>query len=211
MGKDHWWRQETQDVLSVLDATEDAKALRRQSEPVSRGHKEWDYYYMTLAYSVSLGVKCSSRQIGTVLVGKYNRVVSTGYNGAPPGVDLCQDIEAPCPRRVLGYGSGEGLHVCPATHAETNAIASAARMGHSTKDGTLFCWCCMPCVNCTSVIIAAGVSRVVYLQREKKYHDLSEVMFRQAGVALDGYDKQDVLDWAYRQGELHEQAQKGGE
>jgi dCMP deaminase len=208
MSSDRWWEQETQDAVRQICSVEDAEALRRQSVAVGRSPKEWDYYYMTLAYSVSLGVKCSSRQIGTVLVGRDNRIISTGYNGAPPDVKLCQDVEAPCPRRVLGYESGEGLHVCPATHAETNAIASAARMGHSTKDGTLFCWCCMPCVNCTSVIISSGISRVVYLDREKKYHELSEVMFRQAGVVLDGYDRQEILDWACQQGELHEQARR---
>jgi len=36
-----------------------------------------------------------------------------------------------CPRRVLGYSSGEGLHLCVAGHAERNALINASRHGIS--------------------------------------------------------------------------------
>jgi dCMP deaminase len=197
---EQWWIEQANYPSEEL--------LNRQRRHVGRTPLEWDLYYMHLAWAVSLGTKCASRQIGVVIVGTDNRIVSTGYNGAPPGVDLCQDITAPCPRKVLGYGSGEGVHLCPATHAETNAIASAAMMGHKTQGGTIYCWCCMPCVNCTGVIISSGIKRVVHL-REPVYHDLSSYMFQQAGVAVDCYDAADIHRWLSATNELHNAA-KGG-
>lgn len=48
-------------------------------------------------------------------------------------------------------------------HAEMNALADAARFGKSTAGATLYCTT-MPCHMCTKLIVAAGISRVVYLQ-----------------------------------------------
>lgn len=48
-------------------------------------------------------------------------------------------------------------------HAEMNAISDAARFNRSTSGSTLYCTT-MPCHMCTKLIIASGISRVVYVQ-----------------------------------------------
>lgn len=48
-------------------------------------------------------------------------------------------------------------------HAEMNALTDAARFRRSTAGGTLFCTT-MPCHLCTKLIIAAGISRVVFIE-----------------------------------------------
>lgn len=48
-------------------------------------------------------------------------------------------------------------------HAEMNAISDAARSRKSTQSTVLYCTT-MPCHLCTKLIIASGISRVVYLQ-----------------------------------------------
>lgn len=48
-------------------------------------------------------------------------------------------------------------------HAEMEAILSAARIGVSPRDGTLYCTT-FPCHNCAKHIVAAGISRVVYVE-----------------------------------------------
>jgi cytidine deaminase len=48
-------------------------------------------------------------------------------------------------------------------HAEMNALADAARFRRSTVGATLYCTT-MPCHMCAKLIIAAGISRVVYVQ-----------------------------------------------
>lgn len=49
------------------------------------------------------------------------------------------------------------------THAEMNAITDAARLGIPTKGATLFSTT-FPCHNCAKHIVAAGISRVVYIE-----------------------------------------------
>jgi deoxycytidylate deaminase len=69
----------------------------------------------------------------------------------------------------LGYGSLVGAAVMELTeygrvvHAEMCAICDAARLGRSLKGGILFCTT-FPCHNCTKHLLAAGISRVVYME-----------------------------------------------
>lgn len=48
-------------------------------------------------------------------------------------------------------------------HAEMCAICDAARLGKSVKGATLFCTT-FPCHNCTKHILAAGITRVIYME-----------------------------------------------
>lgn len=47
-----------------------------------------DEYYMGIAMAVRKRADCLGRKVGAVLV-KENRVISTGYNGTPDGVENC--------------------------------------------------------------------------------------------------------------------------
>jgi deoxycytidylate deaminase len=69
-------------------------------------------------------------------------------------------------------------------HAEMNAITDAARFRRSTVGATLYCTT-MPCHLCTKLIIAAGISRVVYIE---PYHkSLVEELYGDS-VALNEHD-----------------------
>lgn len=48
-------------------------------------------------------------------------------------------------------------------HAEMCAICDAARLGRSVKGATLYCTT-FPCHNCTKHILAAGLSKVIYME-----------------------------------------------
>jgi dCMP deaminase len=141
--------------------------------------EEWDRRFLGLARTIAAWSKCNSRQIGAVLV-QGREIISTGFNGAPAGVDLCQDVGYLCPRRQLGFAAGSGLEYCPANHAETNAIYQAARKGVATDGATLYCYCPLPCKACAGALIAAGVKRVVHLPGD--YDALARRMFEEAGV-----------------------------
>jgi dCMP deaminase len=137
----------------------------------------WDSFFLRIAEAAAMQSLCLNRQIGAVLV-RDKRIISTGYNGPPEGVPECSrrpDTDPlyevalgleewsgeVCPRRVLGQGHGEGREWCPATHAEVNAIINAARMGVSSAGATLYLTCGVPCKNCLSSIINAGIIEVV--------------------------------------------------
>jgi deoxycytidylate deaminase len=68
-----------------------------------------------------------------------------------------------------------------ATHAEMEALLSCARSGISTSGATLFSTT-FPCHNCAKHIIAAGVSRVVYVEPYPKSQ--AKTLFKDS-VALD--------------------------
>jgi dCMP deaminase len=146
-----------------------------------------DRWFYDLAVTVGSYSKCHSRKIGAVLV-KDNSVISTGYNGPPRGVPTCDqrwfiderfkkkyghaleiehtDVECKttkgvCPRRVIGFKSGEGLEICPAGHAERNALINAARLGIKTDKTKLYMSCGIPCTPCMVEIINAGVEEIV--------------------------------------------------
>lgn len=188
---------------------------------------EWDDYFMSFARLASVNSKCGSRKIGAALV-VDKRVVATGYNGPPQGMDPCSDryrrsspdgnyvgtlsgsitfdgdgaptsftdgsayVPWPednfCPRRVLGYPSGQGLDICVAAHAERNALLQAARLGIRTKGGTLYCWCGQVCKDCAIEIVNAGISELVFLDGMPDYDGLAGEVLAASGIKVRRID-----------------------
>lgn len=160
--------------------------------------KSWDKYYYDVAVRVSERSPCLSYKRGAILV-KDKIIVCEGYNGAARTLPACgperlkhdyvlahrmHDAINPiyggsetCPRQRLGFPSGQGLEHCPAVHAEANCIANAARMGICTKDTTMYLTFGIPCKDCLSLLINAGVREIVATEL-KRYDDLSEFIVR---------------------------------
>ena len=139
----------------------------------------WDEYFMEIAEIVKTRATCIRRQIGAVIV-KDNRIITTGYNGAPSGLKHCTEMGG-CYREKLGIPSGQRHELCRALHAEQNAIIQAANLGISTKDATIYVTL-QPCVICAKMIINAGIIKVVY---KGSYPDeLSLNMLKEAGIQL---------------------------
>ena len=84
-----------------------------------------DEYYYNIAKAVSLRSTCLRRQYGAVIVNN-DEIISTGYNGSPPGEINCCD-KGECRKNLLNIPHWEGYEECCATHAEMNAITSASR------------------------------------------------------------------------------------
>lgn len=83
-----------------------------------------DEYYLDIAEAVADRSTCIRRKYGAVIV-KNDRIIATGYNGAPRGEDNCCDLGA-CERERLNISKGERYELCRAVHAEQNAIISAS-------------------------------------------------------------------------------------
>ena len=145
---------------------------------------DWDKYFLQIAMMVGKQSKCFSRQIGVVLV-RDRSIITTGFNGPPRGIPHCEERSKRevCPRRLKGYVSGKGLHLCTAAHAELNALLNAARMGACTKDTTLYCNCCVPCKNCLIALINAGIKEIVCTNGEY-YDDLSPWLLKHSNIQV---------------------------
>ncbi|MCC6484089.1 MAG: cytidine deaminase [Armatimonadetes bacterium] len=150
-----------------------------------------DRYYTNIADSVAQRCTCLRRCYGAVIV-KSDRIVSTGFNGAPRGVQ--DSLEAGWCRRIrMGNGvdgQRSNYMACRAVHAEMNAIISASteemagatlyvagrnkepligfdNQGYPLKELTT-AWEDLPyakgspCQLCARMILNAGIERVVF-------------------------------------------------
>lgn len=122
---------------------------------------DWNNTFLHIAETFAKQSTCVKRQVGAVLV-KDLRILSTGYNGTPTGFVNCCDVF------TSEFGCLNGLKMTHhefadmyEIHAEQNCLSFAAKNGISCKDTTLYVTTA-PCVNCAKVIIASGVTKVVY-------------------------------------------------
>lgn len=177
----------------------------------NKGVNMWDKYFYNMAKVVEENSKCMSRKIGAVLV-KDKSVISTGYNGPPRGIPHCNvrlitfpaDIYLSnkiyehcgetefeldeCPRKLLGYRSGEGAEFCIAGHAERNALINAARNGINTYGTSLFLSCGVPCKDCLIEIINAGVEEVVVTDKYEWYDETSKFILKNSDLKIRNYN-----------------------
>ena len=116
---------------------------------------------MGLAETVAEWSSCfqKNRHVGAVVV-KDKRILTTGYNGAPSGIESCAE-RGECLRRVRNIASGTMQEVCYAVHAEQNAIIQAAKLGISLEGATMYVTH-QPCVICTRMILNSGIKKVIY-------------------------------------------------
>jgi dCMP deaminase len=136
----------------------------------------WDEYFMTITGVVASRSTCLRRQVGSVIV-RDNRILSTGYNGAPAGLRHC--LEVGCLRQRRGIPSGERHELCRGLHAEQNALIQAAVYGIAIQ-GACFYVTHQPCVLCAKMMANAGIKKVVFAG---DYPDeLAQEICREAGI-----------------------------
>jgi dCMP deaminase len=111
---------------------------------------------MLQAHLIATRSTCLRRKVGAVAV-KNNRILATGYNGAPSGHAHCLDIG--CLRQERGIPSGQRHELCRAVHAEQNVIIQAARHGVSLDGAETYCTT-QPCFICAKMLINCGIERV---------------------------------------------------
>ena len=171
----------------------------------------WDIYFHKICEAVASKSPCLSRQIGALLV-RDRSIVSTGFNGPARGFTHCgqntpeitrnrinyirrdhwltpiedHELAQICPRKLMGYKSGEGLVECPAAHAEGNCIANAARIGASTVGTLLYMNSIIPCKDCAIILVNAGICEVV-VDETIPYHNMSLEIFQQGNVKIRSF------------------------
>jgi dCMP deaminase len=120
----------------------------------------WDEYFIGVTKLISQRSTCLRRAVGCVLV-LDNRILSSGYNGSPSGLEHCS--VAGCIREKLKIPSGEKHELCRGLHGEMNSLIQCALHGISTEGATLYSTT-LPCSICTKMLIQAGIKRIVYVE-----------------------------------------------
>lgn len=106
-----------------------------------------DRRYLRMAKIWSENSYCERRKVGALIV-KDKMIISDGYNGTPAGFpNVCE--------------SQEGVTFPYVLHAEANAITKVARSNNSSEGSTLYV-STSPCMECSKLIIQAGIRRVVF-------------------------------------------------
>lgn len=126
-----------------------------------------DYLYMRMARTWAENSYCQRRKVGALLV-KDNMIISDGYNGTPGGFEnICEDENNVSKPYVL--------------HAEANAITKIAR-SHNSSDGSTLYVTASPCMECSKLIIQAGIRRVVYGEEYRITDGLD--LLRRSGIEV---------------------------
>ena len=109
--------------------------------------KDLDLRYLRMAAIWSENSYCVRRKVGALVV-KEKMIISDGYNGTPVGFEnVCEDENNVSKPYVM--------------HAEANAITKLARSSNNSDGATLYVTDA-PCIECSKLIIQAGIKRVVY-------------------------------------------------
>ena len=110
---------------------------------------DWDAYFLTIAYLVSMRSIDTSTKCGAVLVSKDNRILSTGYNGPIRGMN---DVEVPMTRPIKYYYM---------VHSEMNALLAYNGSYNDIQGATCYVTG-EPCHDCLRSLLQKGVKRIVY-------------------------------------------------
>lgn len=127
-----------------------------------------DNRYLRMARIWAENSYCKRRQVGALLV-KNQMIISDGYNGTPTGFE--NDCETP-----------ENTSKTYVLHAEANAISKVAKSHNSSNGSTLYVTA-SPCIECSKLIIQAGIKRVVYGEKYRLQDGIE--LLERAGVETE--------------------------
>ncbi len=115
----------------------------------------WDEYFMNIVHQLKKRSTCTRRQFGAIVVNSKKEIVSTGYNGVVRGAEHCEEIG--CIKDEMDVESGMGHGICPAVHAEQNALIQA---GKDAEGATIYLNG-FPCKICARLIVNSGIKRLI--------------------------------------------------
>lgn len=126
-----------------------------------------DKRYLRMAKIWAENSYCKRRQVGALIV-KDKKIISDGYNGTPSGFpNLCEDES--------------GLTFPYVLHAEANAITKVACSNNSSEGATIYCTS-SPCIECSKLIIQAGIRRLVYCEQYRLMDGIQ--LLQRAGIEV---------------------------
>jgi dCMP deaminase len=134
-----------------------------------------DQRYLKMADIWAQNSYCKRRKVGALLV-KDKMIISDGYNGTPSGFENeCEDEENKTKSYVL--------------HAEANAITKVAKSGNSSLGATLYVTS-SPCIECSKLIIQAGIKRVVFTESYRLEDGIN--LLKRADIEVEQVEPGDI-------------------
>jgi len=125
--------------------------------------------YLEIAGTIAKLSKAERKKVGAVIV-KEGNILSFGFNGTPKG------FPNPCEEN--------SKTLVEVLHAESNAITKLAKSTQSSEGATLFVTC-EPCIECSKLIIQAGIKEVHY---SENYHSPGSTLLQKANIKVVKHD-----------------------
>ena len=122
----------------------------------SEKEREVDLRYLRMAEIWAENSYCKRLQVGALVV-KDKMIISDGYNGTPSGFENCCEDEA-------------------------NAITKVAASNNNSRGATVYVTHA-PCLECSKLIIQAGIKRVVYSEEYRLTEGVE--LLRKAGIEVE--------------------------
>ena len=123
--------------------------------------RDLNNFFMEIAEKFSTLSTCGRLKVGAVIT-KNNRIISTGYNGVPSGLQHCceiyKDIDFSIPENNKMHKQFSAQYEL---HAEQNAIVEAAKNGIALN-GSILYTTVEPCDYCRKLIAQSGIKNVFY-------------------------------------------------
>lgn len=140
--------------------------------------RDLDRVFIEMATIFGSLSKAKRRHVGCIIV-KDGQIISNGFNGTPSGFDNnCEDI----------IFTKEGITTITkpeVLHAESNALMKLTQSTNSSRGATMYVTC-MPCFECSKLIIQSGIKRVVYAEN---YRDTKGVeLLKKVNIIVDNYE-----------------------
>jgi dCMP deaminase len=110
--------------------------------------EKWICRFMNMAIETSKWSKDPRRKVGCIIVDEDYNTLSGGFNGFPRRIKDDNRLEDKIVKNKI------------IIHAEANAVAAAARNGHSLKGGLAFVTN-FPCLQCAGLLIQSGIKLIV--------------------------------------------------
>ena len=111
--------------------------------------------FMRVAEALSEMATCHRRKVGCVLLDANWKIIGTGYNGVPSGMDHCSEGSL-CPGAMAE--SGTNLDRCYSIHAENNALMQC----HNTDDIRIAVCTTWPCARCLMTLMNTGCQTIIF-------------------------------------------------
>ena len=119
-----------------------------------------DRRYIRMASIWAENSYCQRRQVGALIV-KDKMIISDGYNGTPSGFEnVCEDEN---------------------NVTKPYAITKIARSNNSSNGATMYVTA-SPCIECSKLIIQAGIKRVVYSEKYRLEDGIE--LLKRAGIEV---------------------------
>ena len=134
---------------------------------------------MEMSHLVAKRSTCLRRKVGAILV-KDKHILSTGYNGAPKGLNHCSEVGCLKDAEDIPLNARAGR--CRAMHAEMWALTNLVVNGGVSAKGADMYLNVGPCEICGKLITQSGIENVILL--EGAHSTSGTNILREAGINI---------------------------